>query len=183
MKAFCNRSARGADRSRHAQGYDDDVKQMGEEKEVHARHILSAAPPATTRPQEAEGQGQGRVSRASRRARTSPRSRATHRGSLRQANGGALAFLPRSQMCRNSRRRSPCPRQRSPAGEEPVRLARHQGRRIARKPAQPNRGRQAADRAYVVRKAQAELVTSLRRQRQVSNGWTSRRHLLNGQAR
>ena len=30
--------------------YDEAVKQIGEEKEVHARHILFRAPPATRRP-------------------------------------------------------------------------------------------------------------------------------------
>ena len=86
--------------------YQDAVKQMGDEQEVHARHILFRVADASDKKasEEAEAKVKATIARP-RRARTSPRSpRSRPRTRPASRTAAISATSPRTRWCRNSPR-------------------------------------------------------------------------------
>ena len=131
--------------------YDDAVKQMPPEEEVHARHILV--------PTEDGGQGRSKTElKKGADFATLAKEKSKDPGA---AEGGDLGYFTKDQMVPEfsdvavQARQGPDFR----SGEDAVRLAHHQGRGQAHQADADLRSRsRASSRAYVAHKAQAELV-------------------------
>ncbi len=144
--------------------YDDAVKGIGEQPKVHARHILIRAAAGDDKAsKEAEDKIKAVIVRLNK-GEISPRWRRSDRGPLRQDQWRRSRLFHQGADGAGIRRRRLQARQGSDLrpGEDPVRLARHQVEDKRMNAAAELRRGQAADRAIVVRKAQADLVTKLR---------------------
>ena len=150
--------------------YDDAIKQMAPEQEVHARHILiRVAADDEKASKDAEDKVKAVIARLKKgedfakvaergRPRTRPARPRRRSRLLHQGPDGAGIRRRRLQA-----RQGPDLR----AGEDPVRLARHQGRGQAHEAGRRRSTRSSRrSRTIVARKAQAELVAKLRAERQ-----------------
>jgi len=143
--------------------YDDARQAMGEEKEVHARHILFRAPAGDDKAARKPRQGQAVVARLKKGEDFAKVVGRLTEDSLRKANAATWAFLPRSRWCRNLRRRlRPVQGEGLRAGEGQFGCTSSRSKKSRVKPQPKFEDVKPQIEQYVVRKAQAELVTSLR---------------------
>ena len=124
--------------------YDDAIKQMGKQEEVHARHILIRAKPGDEKASEAaKTKIEAIIAKLKNGEDFAKLAKEDTEDPSGKANGGDLGYFTKDQMVprvlqggvraeegRNLR-----------AGEDPVRLARHQGRGQAHQAAAEVRGR------------------------------------------
>ena len=144
--------------------YDEAVKQIAEEQEVHARHILFRAPPVTRRPQGSRGQGQGGDCRLKKGEDFAKVAGEVTEDPSGKANGGDLGYFTKEQMVPEFS--DAAFKLETGQISEPVKtqfgwhVIKVEDKRT--KPAPKFEEVKPQIENYVARKAQAELVTKLR---------------------
>ena len=131
--------------------YDEAVKQISEEKEVHARHILFRAPAGDDKAgKEAEDKVKAVIVRLKKGEDFAKVAGEVTEDPSGKANGGDLGYFTKDQMVPEFSDAAFKLEAGTDigAGENAIRLARHQGRRQTHKTSAEIRRREAADRKF-----------------------------------